>query len=288
MLTGDGENSAAVAPSRRSAGAGCEPAHVTAAARGLAVAHGDRRDRILVKRLLTHLERTRSQHWVSLDFPEDRISSREAVQAVAMEETGRTTAIEHVPVEGFDVTERGWQPFAETFVPLARDPAMRVPGCHIDVRLSVPADRTASNVAVLAAGVRTWCARHLAAAPDGTSAHVIIVTGTPLQLHVDKTPCPGEPGRVHIVRAESPRHFETIIQAQLQAKLGKLMSASADRHVLLFENSRARWSISQLRFELTAGIECPGLSRIDEAWMVDTTRWSEDSLAFRLVTERED
>jgi hypothetical protein len=250
---------------------------------GIAVLPGERPDRVLVKHFLAHLERTRHQHWSSLDFPEDRISSREAVQVIAMEDTGRTTAIEHVPMEGLADSETDWHRFDEAFVPISRDVSLQVDHYHIDVTLSVNLARTAPELQVLAAGVRAWCARHLKTVPEGASNHVTIVTDTPLQIRVDKVRCAGEPGRLLILRAESPRHFETRIHEQLQRKLGKLVLTSADRHVLLFENSDGRWSAGQLRIELDAGVEFPDLRRLDEIWMADTTRRSQDSPAFRRV-----
>jgi hypothetical protein len=249
----------------------------------IAVLPGERPDRVLVKHFLAHLERTRQQHWCSLDFPEDRISWREAVQVIAMEETGRTTAIEHVPMEGLADSEVEWHRFEEAFAPISREASLQVDQYQIDVTLSVNLARTATELTLLAAGVRAWCARHLTAMREGASNHVTIIRDTPLQIHVDKVRCAGEPGRLLILRAESPRHFETMIHEQLQRKLGKLVLASADRHVLLFENSDGRWSAGQLRVELDAGVEFPDLRRLDEIWMADTTQWSQASLAFRLV-----
>lgn len=250
---------------------------------GIAVLPGERQDRALVKLFLAYLERTRQQHWRSLDFPEERISWKEAVQVIAMEETGRTTAIEHVPMEGVAGSEPESRRFAEAFAPISRDASLQIPEYHVDMTLSVNVAGTTAELKLLAAGVRAWCVRRLTAVREGTSNHVAIVGGTPLQIHVEKVRSCGEPGRLLIVRAESPRHFETMIHEQLQRKLGKLVSASADRHVLLFENSDGRWSAGQLRLELEAGVEFPDLRRLYEIWMADTTRWSEDSLAFRLV-----
>lgn len=249
----------------------------------LAVLPGDRHDRILVKRFLAYLEETRHQHWASLDFPEERISSREAVQMIAMEETGRTTAIEHVPIEGSDDHDRDRARWLEAFAPVAHDHALTVPEFQIDVAASVHLTKTALNVKLVVAALRAWCTRHLSTVPEGHSSHVIMVSGTPLQLHVDKIRCAGRPGRLLVLHADLPRQFETIVQQQLQRRLRRLVSASADRHLLLFENSDAQWSAHQLRVELGASADFPDLDRLDEIWMVDSTRWSENSLGFRLV-----
>ena len=244
---------------------------------------GDRHDRILIKRFLAYLEETRQQHWASLDFPEERISSREAVQVIAMEDTGRTTAIEHVPIEGSEDHDRDRARWLEGFAPVSHDPALTIPEFQIDVAVFVHLTKTALDVKLVVAALRAWCARHLVTLPEGHTAHVIMVSGAPLQIHVDKVRYAGEPGRLLVLHADLPRQFETIVQQQLQRRLGRLVSASADRHLLLFENSDAQWSAHQLRVELGASADFPDLDRLDEIWMVDSTRWSENSLGFRLV-----
>jgi hypothetical protein len=249
----------------------------------VAVLPGDRHDRILVKRFLAYLEATRRQRWTSLDYPQERISSRDAVQLIAMEETGRTTAIEHVPMAGSDDGGRDRARWLEAFAPVARDPALTVPAFQIDVAVSVHLAKVALDPKLVIPALRAWCARHLTTVPEGRSPHVIMVAGAPLQLHVEKTPCPGEPGRLLVLHTDLPRQFETIVQQQLQLRLRRVVSASADRHLLLFENSDGQWSANQLRIELGASADFPDLERLDEIWMVDSTRWSENALGFRLI-----
>jgi hypothetical protein len=123
----------------------------------------------------------------------------------------------------------------------------------------------------LASGLRTWCARRLATLPEGTSAHVITAYGTPVRVDVEKTRCPGEHGRLSIFPREPPATFATAVTVCLNDQLETLLAASTDRRVLLFENSCRLWSVGQLRTELEASLEFPGLSRIDETWMVDVT-----------------
>jgi hypothetical protein len=243
----------------------------------------DRRDRKLVKLFLAHLEAVRRQHWTALDFPEDRIRSREAVQVIAMEETGRTTAIEHILLDGFEGSADA-QRFLAVFLPIEQDPRLRVPQFHIDVAVSVGVVSTAVDWS-LANGVRGWCARNIATAPEGCSTYVIMVSGTPLKIHLEKICCPGEPGRLLITPLDPPSNFEAVVEDRLQRKLGKLVSASADQRVLLFEKHDALWSAGQLRLELeAASVEFGDLDRINEIWMVDTVpRGTEEYLPFRLV-----
>src|SRR3954451_21735357 len=96
---------------------------------------GERRDRALVRRFLAHLERLRGQQWGSVDFPETRILSRPAVQVIAMEETGRTTAIEHLTIDAGSDAVRSR--FVDAFHPLSTDPALEADGHHFDLTLSI-------------------------------------------------------------------------------------------------------------------------------------------------------
>ena len=246
---------------------------------------GDQRDRLVLKRFLAHLEALRQQRWISLDFPEERISTRAAVQAIAMEETGRTTAIEHVRLEGLAEAQPEVQRFLGAVRPIAADRLLQVPNYHIDVTVSIDLVRAAIDLKLVATALRAWCARHLATVPPGSSHHVIGMQGIGLRLHVEKLRCPGDDGGLRILHADPPQLFETVIHDHLQRRLGKLVSASADRRVLLFENSDGSWCAGQLRTELTGSVEFAELNRIDEIWMVDTAQRSLESPAFQRVLD---
>jgi hypothetical protein len=249
---------------------------------------GEKRERRLVKLLLGHLERLRHQHWTSLDFPEDRVHARETVAVIAMEDTGRTTAIEYCTLDGLAGSEEAERSLA-IFRPIERDPSLRVPEFHVDMAVSVGLIPTGIDRNILAAGVKGWCARNVATAPEGCSTHVAMVSGTPLKIHVEKVRCPEESGRLLILRSDPPVNFEAVVQDRLSRNLGKLVSASADRRVLMFEKSDVTWGAGQLRTELETAWDFPDLSRVNEIWVVDTQAWeAEDYVAFRLVMQNQD
>jgi hypothetical protein len=237
---------------------------------------------MLIKKLLAHVERLRQQHWTALDFPAARIESRPAVPVIAMEFDGRTTAFEHVSLELLvDDQHRG---FFAAVAPLGEDPTLQVAGFHVDVTIQLPASGPDVALKLLVNALRGWGSRQLASQPDGESAHVITVGGTAIRLQVEKTACPGEPGRLSILRTELPANFETVVSAALRNRLDTLLRTSADRHVLLFEKQNGLWSVGQLRTELQAALEFPELSRVHEIWMVDTRgSVSDDRLVFRCV-----
>jgi hypothetical protein len=253
-------------------------------ASAIAIVPGEQRARMLIKGLLAHLERVWHQHWTVLDFPEDRIQSRPAVQVIAMEETGRTTALELISLEPLAAGDERTDWLLAGIAPLEQDPALSVPGFHVDVAVRLEWGPASRDLKLLASGLRGWCARRLATAPEGASSHVITVSGRPIRLQVEKTGCAGERGRLSIVRAEPPATFEAAVSARLHARLGTLLTSSADRHVLLFEKNNGLWSAGQLRTELEASLEFPELSRVHETWMVDTrASSSDDSPTFRRV-----
>ncbi len=239
---------------------------------------------MLIKGLLAHLERRRRQHWTALDFPEERIQSRPAVQVIAMEETGRTTALEHVSLGPLAAGDKNTDRLLTAVAPLEQDPALHVPEFHVDVAVSLALGPASMDLKLLTNGLRSWCARRLAAVPEGASRHVMTISGTPVRLQVEKMGCPGERGRLSILRAEPPVTFEAAVSTRLQARLGTLLTASADRHVLLFEKHDRLWSAGQLRTELEAALDFPELSRVHEIWMVDArASASDDGPTFRRV-----
>ncbi len=244
---------------------------MTMSASPIAIAAGDRRARVLIKRLLAHLERVRHQHWKALDFPEDRIQSRRAVPLIALEDTGRATAFEHIALEPLAAGDRHTDGVVAAVAPLEHDPALHVPGVHLDVAVKMGLDLRELDVTRLANGLRAWCVRHLVALPEGGSAHVVSVFSTPIRVHVEKTACAGERGRLCIFPNQPPATFGAAVTERLHAQLDTLLTTSADRHLLLFERNSRLWSAGQLRTELEASFDFPELSRVHEIWIADVT-----------------
>jgi hypothetical protein len=203
---------------------------------------GEPRARRLIKELLAHFGRVRPQRFISLEFPEDRIQTRPAVQAIAIDETGRAVAVQHVAIEGLTPADEATPRLLAAVAPIEQEPL---------------------------AGLRGWCDRQVDVAPEGMSSHVITVSGKTVRLQLEKTPCLEGPGRLTIFRAELPPTFATAVAEGLRAPLDTLLQASADRHILLFEQQDHLWSAAHLRTELEASFEFPELSLVHEIWIVD-------------------
>jgi hypothetical protein len=230
---------------------------------------GEPRARRLIKELLGHFGRVRPQRWISLEFPEERIHSRPAVQAIALEETGRATGIQHVPIEGLVPADEATERLLAAVAPLEQTPLPSVRGFQVDLTVSLGFGPTSVDLKLLANGLRGWCARQIETAPTGLSTHVITVSGTPVRLQMEKTRCLEGPGRLAVFRTELPAMFATAVSDGLRARLYTLLQASADRHVLLFEQQNHLWSPAHLRMELEAAVEFPELSLVHEIWIVD-------------------
>jgi hypothetical protein len=230
---------------------------------------GEPRARRLIKELLAHCGRVRPQRWISLEFPEERIQSRPAVQAIALEETGRATAIQHVPIEGLTPTDEGTERLLAAVAPIEQTPLPGVRGFHIDLAVSLGFGPTSVDLKLFANGLRGWCARQIETAPEGLSMHVITVSGRTVRLQMEKTRCLEGPGRLAVFRTELPATFATAVAEGLRARLYTLLQASADRRVLLFEQQDHKWSPAHLRTELEASFEFPELSLVHETWIVD-------------------
>lgn len=246
---------------------------------------GDPRDRIVLKSFLAYLETIRKQRWISLDFPASRISFREAVQSIAMEDTGRTTAIELGRLEGLGAAPPEVQRFLAAVRPIGADWSLHIREHQIDVAVSVDLVRLAVDLKLAAGSIRAWCARHVATVPLGSSTHVISVGGAGLHLRVEKIYCPGDLGGLRILHADPPQYFETVVHDHLEQRLGKLMSASADRRMLVFENSDGSWCAGQLRAELRGSVEFADLNQVDEVWIAETAQRSAESPRFQRVID---
>ena len=230
---------------------------------------GEPRSRRLIKELLEFFERMRHQRCISLEFPEERIQSRPAVQAIAIDDTGRATAVQHIPVDALGPTDESTSRLLAAVAPLQQDPSLGLRGFYVDISVSLGFAKSHLDMKLLAHGVRGWCVRQVAGAPVGPSSHVITVSGTPVRLLMEKTACPEGPGRLAIFRAELPDTFSTAVSDGLRAGLHTLLQTSADRHVLLFESQGGLWTAGHLRTELDASFEHPDLNRVHEIWMVE-------------------
>lgn len=230
---------------------------------------GEPRARRLIKELLAHFGRVRPQRFISLEFPEERIQSRPAVHAIAMEETGCATAIQHVPIDGLAAGDETTARLLTAAAPLEQEALSGVRGFHVDLAVSLGFEPSPVDMKVLTNGLRGWCARQIELAPEGMSSHVITVSGRTVRLQLEKTPCLEGPGRLTVFRAELPAMFATAVAEGLRARLHTLLQASADRRLLLFEQQDHLWSPAHLRTELEASFEFPELSLVHETWIVD-------------------
>jgi hypothetical protein len=230
---------------------------------------GEPRARRLIKELLAHIGRVRSVRWISLEFPDERIQSRPAVQAIAIEEVGRATAVQHVPIEGLAPADAATERLFTALSPLEQTPVPGVAGFDVDLSVSLGFGPTGVDMKLLANGLRGWCARQIETAREGVSTHVITVSGRPIRLQMEKTRCLEGTGRLAVFRTELPSMFATAVSDGLRARLYPLLQASADRNVLLFEQQDHQWSPAHLRTELEASFEFPELSLVHEIWIVD-------------------
>jgi hypothetical protein len=230
---------------------------------------GEPRARRLIKELLAHFGRVRPQRWISLEFPEERIQSRPAVQAIAIDDTGRATAIQHVAIDGLSPADDATERLLAAVAPIEQIVLPGVAGFHVDLSVSLGFGPSAVDLKLFVSGLRGWCARQIAPAPEGLSTHVITVSGKTVRLQMEKTRCLEGPGRLVVFRTELPAMFPTAVSDGLRARLHTLLQASADRHVLLFEQQDHQWSPAHLRTELEASFEFPELSLVHEIWIVD-------------------
>ncbi len=253
----------------------------------IAVVPGEALARVTTKRFLAYLERRRQQQWLKLEFPGDRIRSRPTAHAIAIETTGRTTAIQHAAIELSRLADHRGDAFDSATAALERETALIVPGYHVDLAVQEETGGTSTpNVALLVSSLRGWCARHLATLRDGSSSHVMTVAGAAIRLRVERAACPGERGTLSVCWGDLPVSLETAVCERLADGLEPLLKTSAERHVLLVEQHDRGWCASQLRTVLDAAVfEFPDVNRLDEIWLAARTA-HEDGTVFRPIGPR--
>jgi len=123
---------------------------------------GEPRARRLIKELLAHIGRVRSVRWISLEFPDERIQSRPAVQAIAIEEVGRATAVQHVPIEGLAPADAATERLFTALSPLEQTPMAGVAGFDVDLSISlgIPGDFNNPKLIDTVEKIRDSCVAH--------------------------------------------------------------------------------------------------------------------------------
>ena len=229
----------------------------------------------VLKRFLAYLETIRQQRWISLDFPDSRISASERrSRAIAMEDTGRTTAIELGRLEGLGAPP----PEVQRFLARRASDRRRL----VVARTGTPGRRGRVGRSRAFGGrseARGRLDTGLVRSPrrrrcpwDLRPTWISVGRSSVCTCSVEKLHCPGDLGGLRILHADPPQYFETVVHDHLERRLGKLDVGVGRSPRAVVRKQRWSWSAGQLRAELRGSVEFADLNRVDEIWIADTAQ----------------
>ena len=217
--------------------------------------------------------------------PDETERQEPAIDAIAEDERKKTTAIEHTLVQPFEGQRADDQPFNVVFERIHKDKSLLVPGRLIE--LWSPAFAIPAGVDWNQVGDKV-CEWFRATAstfpPDGESSYTVPDLAFDLTLRVQTMEIPGTPGVVSPGRImPKDRPFADVIRKALTDKLPKLVAASADRHILLLEDSSMALGLVQVAGELdSCRDDFPQLKDVDAVWICKTATWDNSRVVWFL------
>lgn len=210
------------------------------------------------------------------------IRNTKAVEAIAVDDVGKTLALEHTLIQPFSGEKQDAQPFLQVFGPLEKDPSLALPGFWIGVEVPVGGVKQGVNWKILGEQVKKWFRAARATFPNDRSYHTVPNQVTHLSVGIYKMPMKDASGKVCILRTGSQGTLLTyieVVRKALSDKLPKLTNTPADRHMLLLEYDNVTQGPIPLRDALIQlEPEYPDLSNVDEIWAVDTVVMRSESL----------
>lgn len=227
-------------------------------------------DKQVVRFFLPGYARWSGADFVSVVYPDEQVRDLPAVDAIATERSGRTVAVEHSILQPFPGQKESLHERLEkVFEPLKQK---AVPGRNI--MLTVPSDsvKRGQDWGRVAAEVDAWFERVRASFPYGWSFHTI-PTDCEVHIWAECVSMNGNSGVVSIMysRPKMDSEFVDVVTMALERKGRKLVSASADRGILLFQREWAAYSIPRLS-EIISSLTSrfPDIQKVDEIWLADS------------------
>jgi hypothetical protein len=248
--------------------------------------------RIVEVFVLNELSRTRDEAFTITARPDQTERCREAVEAIATGQSGRTVAIEHTLLQDFPGERGDAARLRAAIAPLEQDPSIRLGRADLLIVVEPFAVPAGVDWAIIPGSVAAYLAPIKDGLPEGWSRHVIHCAGFDLALEVERTPenLAGVPGEVFVARSWPDTPLADCVEIALKRKLGKLVATDADARILLLERlaipmgcppQMVREAIEVLRPTYTA------IEQINEIWVAYTQAWQrEDVVWYRIAWER--
>jgi hypothetical protein len=235
----------------------------------------ERDDIELVKMFLSQFRDDIGNSYTLKERPDVLERTAKAVEAIAVADCGRRLAIEHTLIQPYEGQKSDDLPFLTVFQQLRADPSFRVPNRFIDVLVPAFAIPKGIDWSTVAIKVRKWFLESSSSFPhDGEKRYSIPGCGFELSVVVHTFDLPDTDGVTVVGRTlPSSDPFEAVLQRALGQKVPKLVAASADQLILLFEDGGTAIGPAQIGMGLDKSVEgLPELKKLD-VWSAHTTEW---------------
>lgn len=212
---------------------------------------------------------------------------------------GKTLAVEHTIVQPFVDDIQDFSSFLDAgFLSIEHDETLSVPRRFIQIFVPIGAVRNQprQDRDAIVQSVHRWIKSNRLSFPDGESKHQCLVISPHYELILTVTSAPLESGpdsasgSLTVRRQQVDSNLSFVVEKALRDKLPKLVSARADKRILLLERQHMNLDPT----DIIEGIERlrPSLSdlgRVDEIWIAGTffyeTTFGGDYLEFGLYRD---
>jgi hypothetical protein len=248
--------------------------------------------RIVEVFVLNELSRTREETFTVTVRPDQIERRREAVEAIATGQSGRTVAIEHTLLQDFPGERGDAARLRAAIAPLEQDPAIRLAQADLLIVVEPFAVPAGIDWATIPVSVADYLRPIKEGLPEGWSRHVVHCNGFDLALEIERTPenLPGVPGAVFVARSWPGTPLADSVEIALRRKLAKLVATDAQTRILLLERLAIPMGLPPERIREAIEIlrpSYPALEQIDEIWVAYTQAWErEDVVWYRIAWRR--
>ena len=243
------------------------------------------RDKQIVIHFLSVYNKSMGSKYQVEEWPDEAERSKQAVEAIAIDESGTRLAIEHTLIQPFVGERKDAQPFLRAIEPLEHDSSLTFPDYSLILSISVGAIPKGVDWREAGRKVAEWLRQNCASLPIAFSEHVVPDLPFALRISINKVHHPGMHGKVYVARNLPPDSLQEVVRNALSKKLPKLAATPATKRFLILETADFVHFYDRIGAEIK-GLEphFADLQRVDEVWVAVTGAWEREGwIWFHLV-----
>ena len=192
---------------------------------------------------------------------------------------GCRLAIEHTLIQPHMDDRKDFALFEKYLLPIEKDPTLVVPGRITWIYVRSGTLKPGLDFDSIGMTLRTWLRQNIRSLPLGYSPHECPAdkaSGQTISLHAKVYSDPTFPGTLAIRRHSELDTLDQVIDKALHEKLLKLVSATADKLVLILEREQMMLSEQTICEKIEARVSShPELATVD-IWFAETVFYSSD------------